>query len=641
MKKTIATFTKYPSIYRRRIKPIFMVVLLFASLFLMMGCNKTQGDMKLSALTDQNGNVNIDLNMVEDADADLYTYTASFETLTQLPETSWGDFLVFDDVLYYGLTEDSTSESKRIYNIYKKSLLSNEDATQLHLSLQSEEQIRSFTVDGEGRMVLLTVAGEENQEMVFSLVKYDMQGNVLFRKSVTDQIQAKQFELQFVGLDLDNRIYITAMNQVFLFDAEGTYQGELTVSTPSAVSTELVSIAAIGQGADGNVYIQYLSDNKLLVAQIDFEGEKQAVSFESASLSTKASLSSGLTGDLLLNSGTFLYDYTAETKTGRKILDWTDSYISGSDVAYAAPLSDGRVVAVLIGGGEAELAFLEKKRKTDTQEKEELVVATFNQDYILDQQVAAFNRDSDKYSITIKQYYQKSENEYEASKSRFQMDLMTSDEIDIIKLGGSSGAAYARAGVFEDLTPYLESSKTLNKEDILPAALQGRTFGERIISIPAFFYLDFYIARNEAIGDKNYLHPRDLLELVHQYPNYQLFSSLDIMPISPFLLRAYCMDFLDWEAGECHFDSAEFIDLLAVLKEFPNRDEPVYNLELDRNSYESRNILFAQTHINSLSDYVFLMMNLGDTDVSFIRGHDISDKPGIKIVPNGGDYAIS
>ncbi|MDR0963553.1 MAG: hypothetical protein LBM60_02925, partial [Clostridium sp.] len=143
-------------------KPIFLAVLLFTSLLLMMGCRKTQGDQSLSASADQSVNSDIDINLVEDADADLYTYVASFETLTQLPETSYGDFLVFDDVLYYGLNEYSASESRSIYSIFKKPLLTNEEATQLYPSLQNDEQICHFTIDGEGCMLLLTTAFEEN-----------------------------------------------------------------------------------------------------------------------------------------------------------------------------------------------------------------------------------------------------------------------------------------------------------------------------------------------------------------------------------------------------------------------------------------------------------------------------------------------
>jgi ABC-type glycerol-3-phosphate transport system substrate-binding protein len=471
------------------------------------------------------------------------------------------------------------------------------------------------------------------------LSKVDAQDNVLFRKSVTDQIQIQQIDLQYVGLDRDNRIYITSMDQVFLFDADGTYHGEVTISNDS------VYILALGQGADGKVYIQYPSESKLLTGQIDFEAQKQAVPFESAVSSVNANLSIGLTGDLLLNSGTFLYDYTVETQTGRKIMVWAECNISSSDVAYCAPLSDGRIAAILIGDSgtakEAELVFLEKKRKTDTTEKQELVLASLSVNTFssLMDDVVAFNRQSDRYKIVVKDYH--AIEDWQSARTRFQIDLTTS-EIDIVNLDSIvEVSAYAHAGVFEDLTPYLESSKTLRKEDIVPAVLQGRTFEERLVSIPTSFSLKFYIARNEAISDKTFLYPRDLLDLMQQYPDYQLFNITNKEYLVYEYLSVYGYDFLDWETGKCHFDSVEFIEFLAFLKELPEQSERGDGFDQSSEYYANTKVMFARAGFSSLMEYKFLMTNLGDADVSFIRGPGISDNPGTELFSSGGDYAIS
>jgi hypothetical protein len=106
-------------------------------------------------------------------------------------------------------------------------------------------------------------------------------------------------------------------------------------------------------------------------------------------------------------------------------------------------------------------------------------------------------------------------------------------------------------------------------------------------------------------------------------------------------MYTYGLDFVDWEAGECHFDSEEFIDLLAVLKELPEQNEPVEYCDLGGNFYKSISIQFARVRISNLMGYKYLMTNLGDADVSFINSPDLSDIPGIELVPQGGDYAIT
>jgi ABC-type glycerol-3-phosphate transport system substrate-binding protein len=137
------------------------------------------------------------------------------------------------------------------------------------------------------------------------------------------------------------------------------------------------------------------------------------------------------------------------------------------------------------------------------------------------------------------------------------------------------------------------------------------------------------------------LSPRDLLELMQQYSDYQLFSASAIMDIPSYLLLTYGIEFLDWETGVCHFESEEFLDLLAVLKAIPEHSELGQYYGLSRNHYANKRILFALADISSLMDYKYLMTNLGDADVSFIRGLDISDNLGAEIMSQGGDYAIS
>jgi ABC-type glycerol-3-phosphate transport system substrate-binding protein len=443
-----------------------------------------------------------------------------------------------------------------------------------------------------------------------------------------------------MSTDSSNRIYITTTNRVLLFTAEATYEGEVTTQE---------YISAIGQGADGNVYIQYSENKNTMVGRIDYEKQSISAPFVGISSMNTQTISPGLTGELLMNSGTVLYDYTVESDTKQEIVTWSDSGIIGSAVMFCAPLSNQHIAAVLSQTrGEEELfeiALLEKKHKTQVSEREELVLATFSTDKLLDEAVAEFNSKNTQYKITVKTYLENdsdfNDTDYTEALFQMQLDFTNSDEIDLYNLGSITDvAAYSYAGVFEDLTPYLEASETLQKDNFIPAALQGRTFGERLVSIPTQFSLQFLVARKEILGNKTTIKASDLLELMQKYPDKKLFPYPDKMNLFVELFSVYGEEFIDWEAGECNFETEEFRDLLKLIKAYPDGGTwEGYLTSMD--DFLNNRLLFTYESFYSVLRYKSLMNQFAELDVSFIGKPSKANTSGIEMVLYEGDVAIA
>lgn len=204
--------------------------------------------------------------------------------------------------------------------------------------------------------------------------------------------------------------------------------------------------------------------------------------------------------------------------------------------------------------------------KTASGTKEILTIACWISDTPLSLCVDEFNKNSDDYEIQIYEYYDPTEQDYNAAMTRMRIDLIANDVCDLIYLDSMDIYALENAGLLMDLNPLIATDMQFNVDDYywniwslyqregklyewIPAFELTGVFGPSTIlsdidSWTIDEYKQFSASTGQSIGS---IAPATMICSMLQYTNHSL--------ISP-------------ENGICNLNSEEFKEWLAFSKDF-------------------------------------------------------------------------
>ena len=295
-------------------------------------------------------------------------------------------------------------------------------------------------------------------------------------------------------------------------------------------------------------------------------------------------------GDLYftLHSDDTLYLFDGEEGAARKVLRWGDSDIYSSSVEQLLPVGEDEILAQCYSSYgytdfKEEWYLLVRTPVEELPEKELVVLASLDPDLDLRKAVVDYNRQSGRYHCIIEQYGNDSGTGDAGADVRLDAALLSPSPPDILDLRSVDIYKYAEKGALEDLSPYMEGSGTVRKEDFLDGLLEGYTINGRLVCVPTRFRLNTIVGRDSQTGLLESWGIEDVYALMEGHPEMtELVSSgsrrmdgpeggrargrgRDYM-LKEFLPAYYLERFVDWEAGECSFDSGEFRELLLWLE---------------------------------------------------------------------------
>ncbi len=237
-----------------------------------------------------------------------------------------------------------------------------------------------------------------------------------------------------------------------------------------------------------------------------------------------------------------------------------------------------------------EIALLTQKGGEQTPEKENITLAVLSGGYNYQSAVVNFNRSSDKYHITIKDYMD-SEGADALSRAdalaKLYADIASGNCPDIVELTGLDTANLAGKGAFEDLAGYLEKSSLLDADDFVEEILNAYTFNDQLVCIPSVFFLETVVGDSRQVGEEPGWTLAELADLARAHPEAELFDGAEREDILKFAMLYGEDAFIDWTTGECRFDSEAFRELLELVNSFPEKadrgsDQPTTPLRIQR-----------------------------------------------------------
>lgn len=442
------------------------------------------------------------------------------------------------------------------------------------------------------------------------------------------------FWAQYMALDAQDNVYFCdGNNMVYVLDSKGNKLFSKQIDT---------WINGLFAGNDGKVYIKTDGEGGMAVRPVDLQGKTVGEAVKSEGLTSGNSYNQrfylGNDGTMLINdeSKVFSYDFTTDVRCD--LFTWLDADVNSEYVQEMGQLSDGRYWAFLREYGEKEehsFVILKKTPAAEVGIKEELVFGTMWLDQSVRKNIIDFNKASEKYRITVKEY---GSTDYETGKMQFNNDITSGNCPDIIDVSQIDYKIYAAKGVLEDFYPYMEKAG-INKADYLENVFKAYESDGKLFVIVPQFYISTTAAKASVIGDRTGWNLQEMLEAA---------KNSNVEAVMPYATRDtvfyYCVynnldDFINWETGECAFNSDEFIQVLEFAKEFP--EEWDYNQQ-EEGTYSkimNNKILFLQTTISSVQEYQ-MMQGMFGGDVSFV-GFPNAQRKGNLIQPSNGSVAIN
>lgn len=476
------------------------------------------------------------------------------------------NFAVNGDYLYY-LTDG-------IYRIplgEKLDFTRKETVAQKSSLLESAmESIEYFTVDQDQNLYYITLS---HRDMIPTLHKRTAEGEEVYSSPMEEEMTTFSFD-HILAVDGTGGVYVLLPSSILHYGPEGSLTGELPLEEEMAESSGAAN-NLIGL-PDGHVF--FITRSALVADCRAYEipeGDRPRLQ-ESESLTQAIDGSPvypGLDGLLLQSGDSVLYRYSPADGSVETVLSWQDCDFYRHDIGAVLQISEGQLLVVAnIGESMEELQemFLLTKTPADqVPRKETITLASLFPSDDMEKAAVKFNRSNSRYHVTIERYgagdFYSDANE--GARARLDSALISKENApDLLDLSELDVIKYAEAGALEDLYPYMEQGGEIHRENFLSNLLEGYTFDGKLACIPKT-----YIFRGAYITDERILETAEwtmesVLETAGQYPDARLFPE-DAEGLQEYY-GAYLLEkFVDWESGECRFDSEEFSRLLERVKQ--------------------------------------------------------------------------
>ena len=576
-----------------------------------------------------------------------YVYEPEFLELQTGEEEYWSNIIMQGSKMYYTCMSWDEETGEGTISFYCMDLSGSREKKQLPIQIDEQMNLTAFTVDEQENVVLFLSDYSKQKQSAegytiadYYLKKFDAQGTEVFSVDVSDENEDDLYVSQLV-LDKDGNIYAAYDQNIFLFQADGTPRGKVE-------SNNWISNMACGR--DGKVYFsQWGDDGSTQLVEIDFANAKTGAVYGNVPDSNNDGLCKGTEKDFLISDGNKVYAYDLASQTAEEVLDWLDSDINGQYVEEFSVTKDGKI-AVMISDWtradrEKELALLTKTEVSNVKQKELITLGTLSIDQKLQAAAVNFNKKNDTYRVKLTFYINQNaawtETTYSDAIKVMNNDMISGSGPDLYNLSNINIQNMVKKGVLEDLTPYLEASQNLKKEDFLEAILENYTYDGVLASIPTSFQVQTVLGRTSQVGEEMGWSLEEMMDFIDEHPESSAFEYATKDTMLSYCLMFNYDTFVNEEQGTCNFMSEEFKKVLEYADKFPAE----YQYEEDGPSLPTRlrngEVLLNTAYISDVEGFYMDLKLFGDDEPVTCIGYPTLDGSVGSQLYAGSIYGIS
>lgn len=294
-----------------------------------------------------------------------------------------------------------------------------------------------------------------------------------------------------------------------------------------------------------------------------------------------------------------------------KILDFVSSNIIGSEVYDICSGSEGHILMYCVNmAGTPYISKLTVRPDDYVENKETVIFGTIDPVYDdVRQIITEFTKQSDNYKLESKVY-----GDYDS----FHKALISGESPDVFMYWNSADMyMYANSGAFANMYDYMDKYGGFSKEDVRDHIIEAFEYKDGLYGISAEFQIIPYIANSEVVG-KEYTNwsYEDMYSLAENMPDDMSFTQSFTFNTRKDVFDnfgAYNTNaWIDYETGECDFNSESFIKFLEFC-----RDVPMMN-ETDWSAYEDQQPIIEEQNAMLFNKKALIAISHGGSNLSSV-----------------------
>lgn len=352
---------------------------------------------------------------------------------------------------------------------------------------------------------------------------------------------------------------------------------------------------------------------------------------------------------LYSSTGIDLYDLGTKTKT--EVVNWINSDINSMRVNTYQPLADGRFIIVENNRDytKTTMSILSKAGEGEVVEKYIINMAMIYSDGGLMDKVIDYNKTNETFRIRIKDYSElnNEENEWTGAQEQLNLDMISGNIPDILCVGSLPFSNYVKKGLLYDLSKLMDADEDFHREDYLENILNISAVDGKIYSLIPSFNVMTVAGKTANVGSDMGWTMDDLQALMQRFPDAAVFSEMSRADVLRYMCSLSMDSYVNWETGECKFNSPDFVKLLEFVKSFPEeidwenmyKDVPEDYWQQQERQYAEDRVLLTNQYISGYQDLKSIMYTYRTEDVTLV-GFPCPEGIGAAINP-GMEFSIS
>lgn len=556
-------------------------------------------------MTEEKSTNSMQLYSFKSDGSDVQNVTLEVADSSEEVQNSWvGPIDIGEDGSIVGINElykeDYSDPENPIYENQTYLISWNQDGTQkwskqleLNSSEDSYSYINNLSVAGDGKVNII-LGGDKSE-----LLQLDREGNEISRN-----------ELNLDGIENLNSIYVKEDGKLLitLFNEDWSKMSACTYDLSTNTLSEKIEMAA-----NISMYNTY-------------PGSKT---------------------DFILTNSLGVYTYNVGDAEVTQIMSYVNSDLATDYIQGIVMIDEEHFVAAFPDSDyNMQVGIFTKVDPKDIPDKSILVLGANYLDTNTRKRVIDFNKSSEKYRITVKDYstYNTSE-DYMASYTKMNNDIIAGNMPDILVADAQMPIDnYIAKGLIADVGELIAKDEELSKKKFMENVFDAYKVDGKLYYVIPNFTVGTVIGKASVVGDREGWNMEEMQQVLAGLPeDTNLFADMTRSTFLYQIMQYGGSDFVDVSTGKCNFDSPEFINLLEFAQSLP--EEINYDYENENywkgleNQYRENKTVLMMTSIYMIKNMNYTINGQFGEDVNFI-GFPNENRNGSVISANQ-NYVIS
>ncbi|MCM1117870.1 MAG: extracellular solute-binding protein [bacterium] len=334
--------------------------------------------------------------------------------------------------------------------------------------------------------------------------------------------------------------------------------------------------------------------------------------------------------ELILSNSMGVYRWKKGDAAPEMLMNIVNSDLPADNMSYVRIVDDKHFVAMYndIYDWNQKCAYFTYVDPKDIPDRESLILGGISIDSDVKARVIEFNKTSDQYRITLKDYrdYNVGEDQM-AGSNRLSSDIISGQMPDIMMLDDiDSYNRYVDKGALADVSSLLAADPELSSQEYLQNVWDAYSVGGKLYAVVPNFHVRTMIAKKSLVGEPQSWTMADMDAVLAAMPQgAEAFGRLTQEGFLYQIMNFAARDFIDVETGKCDFQSQNFMEMLEYAKALPKEIEKDTGSEGDyeysdesANQYRENRSLLYDLYIGNVRDCKYQIKGYMGEEVSFV-----------------------